>query len=356
MKYLIGLFCLLFLYDCQPTSEESVDAQAIAHDFLTSKKLDKRTTVLKVQQDNGVLSGVVQNKQLRDEFRSYYQSQLSNDDLAFQLELVDSTKIAYVNNSVANARSNPKHSAELSTQYLLGQKVTVIDKEGGWYLVQGPDKYIAWIDAGGLAMGEDLSEEYIRSEKRIVQSNEAVAYSGTDSDKIALDLVFGNLLAKTSGNSYLLPDGREVVIKDQSVFTAPTDTNRVELALTKANSLMGRPYLWGGTSTKGMDCSGFTRTAFMNAGYLLGRDASLQVLEGTEVNKDDISSWQAGDLLFFGNYRDDGSMRVTHVAIHEENGQFIHCAQRVQEESLNPDHHNYNNNRAETLLAVRRIF
>ena len=354
MKVLLPLFCILLVFSCQ-TESEPFDAQSLANEFLNSNELDKRTTLLQLKQSNDTISGFAQNELLKQDFVSYFEQNKPKGTYVLQLETIDTTNIAYINNSVGNARSNPKHSAELSTQYLLGQKVTVITKQDGWYYIQGPDQYLAWIDAGGIVLQQDADQKYINGDKVIVQHNEAIGFLPEDPSNVAIDLVFGNKLVKAQNGNYILPDGREIVIQDNSIFELPTKQNAIALALEKANSLMGRPYLWGGTSTKGMDCSGFTRTAFMNAGYLLGRDASLQVKEGIEVNKDNISEWQAGDLLFFGNYREDGSMRVTHVAIHEESGQFIHCAQRVQEESLNPEHTNYNKDRAESLLAVRRI-
>lgn len=356
MKYLIFLLFFVFLVGCNASTTEETDVQTIANNFLKQQELDKRMNLLRVSLTHDTLSGFAQSKVLANDFISYLNQEISTDNFVNEIKIIDTSKVAYIANSVSNARTEGKHSAELSTQYLLGQKLTVIDKKGGWYFIQGPDRYLAWIDAGGLATGDEISDEYLQAEKIMVQSNQAIGYNPEETSSPAMDLVFGNRLGKLQNNLYVLPDGRKILVKDKSIFTPPTETDKIQLVLAKANSLMGRPYLWGGTSTKGMDCSGFTRTAFMNAGYLLSRDASLQVNEGQEIDKDNISAWQPGDLLFFGTYRDDGSMRVTHVAIHEQNGQYINSAQRIEEGSLNPEHENYNKKRAESLLAVRRIF
>ena len=354
MKLYLPLFILFIgISSCQVTASTKDDYNDAISKFLASKQLDKRTTLLRIQDDEK-LNGLVESKELKTEFFNYLKEE--GFKTMPDLTVVDNPKEAIVGNSVANVRSQPKHSGELATQYLMGQPVKVLDSESNWFLVQGPDHYLGWVDSGGILTDDEISKEWQAAPKVTVQANETSAYANAQKNTVISDLVFGNILGDLGNGNYILPNGKQVVLASADVLTPPTETDKIDLVLDKAYSLLGRPYLWGGTSTKGMDCSGFTRTSFMNAGYLLGRDASLQVSEGEEVDKDDMASWQRGDLLFFGNYREDGSMRITHVAIHVKDGAFIHSAGSVNEQSLNPDHEKYSKERAETLMAVRRIF
>jgi cell wall-associated NlpC family hydrolase len=84
---------------------------------------------------------------------------------------------------------------------------------------------------------------------------------------------------------------------------------------------MGVPYVWGGTSPSGFDCSGFTQYVFRQCGYSINRTAAAQYSNGSYVSYDSL---QAGDLVFFANtYAASG---ITHVGIYIGGGQFIHCA------------------------------
>ena len=101
------------------------------------------------------------------------------------------------------------------------------------------------------------------------------------------------------------PDGREAFVKKDEAKLFNEWYNSLnptgETILNTAYRFMGIPYLWGGTSTKGMDCSGFTKTVYFLNGIILSRDASQQVNTGELVDtKDGWKNLQAGDLLFFG--------------------------------------------------------
>ena len=108
-----------------------------------------------------------------------------------------------------------------------------------------------------------------------------------------------------------------------------------------------------------MDCSGFTKTVYWQQGLIIPRDASQQVHAGENVTyDDDLAGLQAGDFLFFGRYREDGSEKVTHVGIYLGDGAFIHSgsdngANQIQQ--LLPGRPDYAAHRRESLLRARRL-
>ena len=119
---------------------------------------------------------------------------------------------------------------------------------------------------------------------------------------------------------------------------------------------MGVPYLWGGTSFKGVDCSGFTKTVYFLNGILLPRDASQQVMIGETIDKN--GNWgnlKEGDLLFFGEKREDGSERVVHVGMWIGNNEFIHASDKVRIGSMNPSESNYDEYNSKRYLRAKRI-
>lgn len=125
-----------------------------------------------------------------------------------------------------------------------------------------------------------------------------------------------------------------------------------------AKDLMGSPYLWGGTSTKGMDCSGFTKTVFLMNGYIIPRDASQQIMAGKDIDpKIEFSNLEKGDLMFFGTKATDSTkQRVTHVGIWlgNEKGEFIHAASRVKMGSIHPASPYYDEGNTKRYLGSRR--
>jgi len=125
--------------------------------------------------------------------------------------------------------------------------------------------------------------------------------------------------------------------------------------LKTGKDLMGIPYLWGGTSVKGLDCSGFVKTVYFLNGIVLARDASLQVMHGVEIrDHTNLDNLKPGDLLFFG--RDKGpALRPTHVGMYIGNTEFIHESGMVKINSLDSTRKNFSRSRHDSFLAARRI-
>ncbi len=262
--------------------------------------------------------------------------------------------------SVCNIRSEPKHSGELATQEVMGTVLRVLSKKGEWYLVQTPNRYLGWLDHGGLITMTDNEINHWNSQtKRVSYQPTGWVYQLPDvSSPTVSDLVAGSVViekgVKGKFAAVELPDGRSGYIATQNSLVLNRG-NEVDL-VESAKRFLGVPYLWGGTSAKGFDCSGFTKTIYSLHGYLIPRDASQQVRVGKQIKTD--KSWSnliPGDLLFFGSYRADGSERITHVAIYMGGGKIIHAAGRVKIESLNPSDPDFANDRYDTFIKAKRM-
>jgi gamma-D-glutamyl-L-lysine dipeptidyl-peptidase len=273
---------------------------------------------------------------------------------------------ALVTISVANIRSEPKHSAELATQALMGTPLNVLKKEGSWYLVQTPEGYISWVDAAGIELKEKNTMQAWSSAQKVVSTEMIGAvYDHPESNQIISDLTAGNILVKieekASHFGVLLPDGRKGYVSKGEVLLFEDWLASRELSddnlIRTAKNMMGVPYLWGGTSPKGVDCSGFTKTIYFLNGMIIPRDASQQVNEGDEV---DVSkNWdnlEVGDLLFFGVPAGNGKPeRVIHVGMWIGNNSFIHSRGRVRISSFDPEDENYDAYELDRYLRTKRI-
>ena len=272
-----------------------------------------------------------------------------------------------INNSVANLRGNPRHSAELVTQATLGTPVKVFKNKDGFYLIQTPDKYISWVDSDGIKIiDKEKYEDWYNSDKIIYTSEYGFSYSeaNENSERVS-DLVIGNILEKLSSKGEFTkvkyPDGRKAFILSNEIENYnnwlenafPTDENIIETA----KLFMGNPYLWGGTSAKGLDCSGFTKTVFFLNGVVLDRDASQQVKKGILVDTEDgFENLKKGDLLFFGFKAKKGKKeRITHVGIYIDNLEFIHEAGRVKYNSFDKNAHNFSKYRLNNFIRAKRV-
>jgi len=275
---------------------------------------------------------------------------------------------AVVNNSVANIRSNPKHSAELGTQALMGTGLKVLKHEGDFYRVQTPDAYISWVDHGGITLFNH--KDYLtwnEADKVIYTKTVGNVYSSENQNgPIVSDIVLGAQLklAEQVGNFFKVsyPDNRIGYIKIDEGEIYRTWLNNLkasgELIENYAKQFLGSPYLWGGTSTKGMDCSGFTKTVYLMNGYIIPRDASQQIWAGKNVDPDlEFEGLEKGDLLFFGTKATaDKKQRVTHVGIWLDNdrGEFIHSSKQVRLSSIDPNSPYYDESNAKRYLGARR--
>lgn len=271
--------------------------------------------------------------------------------------------------SVGNVRSNPAHSAELATQVMMGMVVRLLKRQGDWYYVQGPDKYLGWLE--GAAMHLTTREGVTAWEhgaRVITTAYFGVVRAKPDTTSLPVSDAVPGVLFKDDGarghwRAVETPDGRKGFI--QRALVADYATWKASRKLTADNvestakRFIGVPYLWGGTSPKGMDCSGFTKTVFRLNGLELNRDANQQAQMGFDVPVgDDFRLLAKGDLLFFGQKATpERAERITHVAIYLQNRTFIHTpgGSGVRIDSFDPTAPNFNDGLLKNLVRARRV-
>lgn len=281
-------------------------------------------------------------------------------------ESLGRVRYALVRNSVANLRSQPGHASEMATQALLGMPLNVLDKRGEWYRVQTPDNYISWVDEGGIVvLDAEKLNQWLREKKIIYTDPFGFSYSKANRHaQTVSDLIAGDVL-RCEGKegeffAVLYPDGRKAFVpvscaRDYDEWLANADPSPENLVKT-AKLLMGFPYLWGGTSMKGVDCSGFMKTVFFLNGVIIQRDASQQVNYGTLLDtRKGYEALQPGDLLFFGRKaKDNMPERITHVGMYIGNSRLIHSSGLVHINSLDSNESDYNAALVSILIRGRR--
>ncbi len=280
------------------------------------------------------------------------------------------------NFSVCYLRAEPDYESALETQELMGIVVEIQEAKSYWLKVKSPQPYTAWCtDMGIVEMSKEEIDAYKAAPKYIVTAfhSQVLDQRGNKGQMIS-DLVQGDILRvgyKTDkkGNSVadidkkgsakvVLPDGREgyVPASDLMDLGKWADSRKLNAKniIATAKEYVGIPYLWGGMSTKGFDCSGFVRTVYLMNGVVLPRNASQQAPLGVEVS--DFTKLKAGDLIFFGQ---KGGLlkkeKITHVGLYIGNGEFIHSSHVVRINSLTEGAENYYKNAPNLIRACRLL-
>ena len=328
---------------------------------------DKRVALFQAELDSNRIVGKTNlpaaKKDLLNRLKSNAYNLLDAVKLLPDNDLLENRNCGIANISVLNLRSQPKESAELASQALLGTTLKVLDRERNWYMIQTPDNYIGWSDGSTFArITQNQFDRYQGNKFLMFAKPYGFSYAKADENSQTIsDLTWGNLLAvkDTLLDFYevIYPDGRNAFVLKKEVIGhlewKQTVTASEQNLVNAAFKMQGLPYLWGGTSWKGVDCSGFTRMIYQSNGILLPRDASQQVWSGVEVAFDSL---QVGDLLFFGEKATtEKSERVVHVGMWLGNKEFIHSSGMVKISSFDECMPRYDAHNAGRYLRARRI-
>ncbi|MDW7692273.1 C40 family peptidase [Flammeovirgaceae bacterium SG7u.111] len=371
---LATLICLFLLWGCSEEIPKSELIKPIIKNIQENYAPDKRVALFNVDivvnGENIIFVGETDNpeakKALLDKARG--SGFFVQDDIELlPNQSVKDEECGVVSVSVANLRSDPKHSAELATQATLGTPLKVLKKNGSWYLVQTPDKYISWVDQGGIAtMSRAKYKQWLGLRKVVYTRPLGFVYESNDKTSPTVsDLVGGDILTylEDDGKFFkvLFPDKRIGYVSMEEAQSLNTWLENIAISeeslVATSKLFMGVPYLWGGTSFKGVDCSGFTKSIYFMNGMVIPRDASQQVFEGKEIETThDFNDLRPGDLLFFGRQATESTKeKVVHVGMWIGNDEFIHSSGQVRVSSMNPKASNYDAYEKGRFLRAKRI-
>ncbi|MBQ0024751.1 MAG: C40 family peptidase [Bacteroidales bacterium] len=272
-----------------------------------------------------------------------------------QYEELDGLALASL--SVINMREDPDYAAELGTQALMGTPVKVhyAPEDDYWVNIETPDGYKAWVNEMAVQMiDEQQLSSWKRSERVIVTADYTFFLEEPKSDAQRVsDAVCGCIAQFVSKNGryteVMLPTGKHAFVPSDDVMDfkewaesrealvpadAPqSDVDKARAAIiATARKFIGVPYLWAGTSIKGVDCSGFSKTVYYLNGYVLLRNASQQYKTGDPVDvSEGYDNLQPADLVFFGREATaEKPEKITHVGIYLGDGMIIHSSQVVR--------------------------
>ncbi len=262
--------------------------------------------------------------------------------------------------SVSNMRAKPDDASELVSQATMGTPMKILELQEGWCKVQTPENYTGWMGEKELCRMTEAQLEIWKKSNRFVfnRINGNALNSSSRKGSLVSDLVLGDLFeveAEVKGFLKVhFPDGRTGFVKKNECISWNKWTSQkpdVKGIVSIACQLMGVPYLWGGTSTKAMDCSGLTKIAYFSQGIILTRDASQQALYGEHPDFTNLRNLQAGDLLFFGR----SAQHVTHVGIYLGNEEYLNASGYVRINSLDPKDPRYKLTEKKGFVAASRI-
>lgn len=315
-------------------------------------------------------------------------------------------RMAVVQTSACYMRQLPDYESALETQELMGTVVEIVGEKEYWREIESPQPYKAWTTEKMLVeMTAEQIEEYEKAPKYIFTASYGhVLTVPHETGSMITDLVGGDVLrvvekqkgkVSPSGKhgkwaEVMLPDGRtgwtykkdlrilgeRINIRKGDSSEGLIDGETMEAVIASAWRLRGVPYLWGGMSSKGVDCSGLVRICFLMNDILLPRNASEQVFCGEEIEvsrpdiigktqeevkdgynrniaEEAIRNLGRGDLVFFGD-TETGS--ITHVGIYLGGGEMIHASYLVRVNSLIPGEENYYENAHRIIRACRLCY
>ncbi|HEX2608489.1 MAG TPA: C40 family peptidase [Flavisolibacter sp.] len=239
-------------------------------------------------------------------------------------------------------RKEPSHRAEMVNQLLFGERIVIQQQEGEWYFIKSLyDQYEGWTTFHSIEhIKKETAEQTALYAPEILNKlwyKDAPMHIPMGSELIGYEPQLGYLWNK----DYIYKAG------EQSSDSGFTEDSLIRIA----RSWLNAPYLWGGKTILGVDCSGFVQTVFKVLGILLHRDAYQQAEMGEPVN--DLLSTKIGDLAFFNNEKG----RITHVGIIWKEGYIIHASGSVRIDHLNEEGiiHCQTGIRSHQLHSVRRV-
>ncbi len=241
--------------------------------------------------------------------------------------------------AVVPVRKDNSDKSEMTTQLLFGDIVEILDKSRQWlYIKIQYDNYEGWIDHKQITeLGDDEYQKITNASQNKVSDLTFPVIRKEDNHKIIT--LLGSSIPYQKDKSFLA-GGNTFLIE-------PTIPEKKEDIRDHALKYLNSPYLWGGKSPFGIDCSGFTQMVYRLCGIRLNRDAAQQAEQGETINF--ISEAQAGDLAFFDNKEN----QIIHTGIIIDNNKIIHASGCVRIDNI--DHQGIYNEKTQQYTHKLRI-
>ncbi|MFA4850916.1 MAG: C40 family peptidase [Bacteroidales bacterium] len=229
------------------------------------------------------------------------------------------------NLSIVPVRLEPSHKSEMVTQLLFGELFEIIEKTDNWTKVRLTyDNYEGWIDSKQyLPLYNETFEKLTDFGSTITLDIVQILINETKD--YVIPVVLGSSLPYVVNNIFYIDNHKYSF--DGNVRPSKEEVTRNKI-VENAFMYLNTPYLWGGRSPFGIDCSGFVQMTFKLSGIKLFRDAHQQATQGTTVNF--LSEALPGDLAFF----DNEEQQIVHAGIVIANNQIIHASGRVRVDTL----------------------
>lgn len=262
------------------------------------------------------------------------------------------TGIGIVQSNGLRLRAKPSTNADIISSASYGDSVVIIREVDGWYLVDY-NLDIGYMSADYITFKERENVELGYGKVNTSAVNMRSTPS-SDGDMVC-QLAYGDKayiigfncgwykVQYNGSTGYIRSDLMELT--EKPIYNSASGTSLGQQIVDYSMNFLGTPYVWGGTTTSGFDCSGYTKYVYKNFGYTLNRTAAQQLNNGYAV-----TNLEPGDLVFFNNTYST-SAAASHVGIYIGNNQFIHAASGgVKITSLSDSYY------ASRYIGARRIF
>lgn len=245
--------------------------------------------------------------------------------------------------TVVPVRIEPSDKSEMVTQLIFGESFEILEQKKQWLKINTSfDNYSGWIDNKQIQLLSYSDYQNLQQQKLCVTTR---LVSTAENNKVTTLLPIGSTIPFSEENNFMI-NGEKYSLNGEISF--PESENYSEKKIVKfATKFLGTPYLWGGRSPFGIDCSGFTQIVYKLLGHSLRRDAYQQADQGIMVNF--IDDARSGDLAFFQN--EEG--RITHTGIILPNKKIIHSSGRVRIDTI--DHYGIFNDEKKSYSHLLRV-